>query len=47
MSAVPQTKQAHDYHVADLSLADWVRIPVRVGPPFWLMLSGYRKLRTV
>ncbi len=31
MSAVPQTKQAHDYHVADLSLADWGRKEIRIA----------------
>jgi adenosylhomocysteinase len=31
MSAVPNPKQAHDYHVADLSLADWGRKEIAIA----------------
>jgi hypothetical protein len=31
MSAVLQTKQSNDYHVADLSLADWGRKEIRIA----------------
>ena len=31
MSAVPNPRQSHDYHVADLSLADWGRKEIRIA----------------
>ncbi|MEO8159421.1 MAG: adenosylhomocysteinase, partial [Betaproteobacteria bacterium] len=31
MSAVPKTKKSGDFHVADLSLADWGRKEIRIA----------------